>query len=64
MVWHSATVTGSLEHQPKLIAHPLLTLEIGEARRPKHGFGSPLAGISMRTYECREILIADVTHDR
>jgi hypothetical protein len=64
MVWHSATVTGSLEHQSKLITHPLLTLEIDESRRPKHGFGSPLAGISIGTDECRKILIADVTHGR
>ena len=64
MVWHSATVPGRLEDQAKLIADSLLTLELAESGGPQHGFGSTLGRVGVGTYECGEVLIADMTHDR
>jgi len=64
VVWHSATMPGRLEDQAKLITDSLLTFELAESGGPEHGFGSALGRVGVGTYECGEVLIADVTHDR
>ena len=47
-----------------MITDSLLTLELAKSGGPEHGFGSTFAGVGVGTYECGEIFIADMTHDR